>query len=181
MVRPTPCLGDPMERNWAGALDGPLVLESGCASGAEARPTCFLSSPESQTQMSTAVPAPSGQAAPFKRPHSTISESSTSSSSSQPSTRGPWCLHGPGCPAHARPLSSAHRHWPCDIPTCIEEDEQEQGAGSQPSTCEYICTWEPCTLSFPQLVWVGVPTNSFIDFLCYVLPKVFKQFRISLL
>ncbi|KAI5132108.1 Pleckstriny Domain-Containing Family G Member 4B [Manis pentadactyla] len=89
---------------------------------------------ESQTQMSTAVPAPGGQAAPFKRPHSTISESSTSSSSSQPSTWGPWRLHGPGCPAHVGPLSPAHCHWPCDIPTCIEEDEQEQGAGSQPST-----------------------------------------------
>ncbi|KAI5929758.1 Pleckstrin homology domain-containing family G member 4B [Manis javanica] len=89
---------------------------------------------ESQTQMSTAVPAPGGQAAPFKRPHSTISESSTPSSSSQPSTLGPWRLHGPGCPAHVGPLSSAHCHWPCDIPACIEEDEQEQVAGSQPST-----------------------------------------------
>ncbi|KAK0134558.1 Pleckstrin y domain-containing family G member 4B [Merluccius polli] len=80
----------------------------------------------------------------FKRPHSTISNSSTSSSSSQSSSSllGSLNLHLYSSPAH--PHAHQHPHpypyplgsvpsfgqWPYD---CIEEDEQEQDAGTQTS------------------------------------------------
>ncbi|XP_029796996.1 pleckstrin homology domain-containing family G member 4B [Suricata suricatta] len=80
----------------------------------------------------TAVPR-CDHAASFKRPHSTISDSSTSSSGSQSSSAlGPL-----GLPAAASPAlrSSAHCPWPYDMRTCFEEeDELEQETGSQPST-----------------------------------------------
>ncbi|XP_066099069.1 pleckstrin homology domain-containing family G member 4B isoform X1 [Saccopteryx bilineata] len=75
---------------------------------------------ESRTQAPIAVPS-RNHTTPFKRPHSTISDSSTSSSSSQSSA----ALHVS--------TSQAHCPWPYyDVHSCIEEDELEQEAGSQP-------------------------------------------------
>ncbi|XP_067093965.1 pleckstrin homology domain-containing family G member 4B isoform X2 [Osmerus mordax] len=94
---------------------------------------------ESRTRASIAVSS-FDHSTPFKRPHSTISNSSTSSSSSQSSSSllGSLNLHLFSSPAHPHPhphpypLGSvpSFSHWPYD---CIEEDELEQDAGSQPS------------------------------------------------
>lgn len=70
-------------------------------------------------------------AASFKRPHSTISDSSTSSSGSQSSS-----ALGPLSPAL---LSSTHCPWPADLQACFQEEEElEQEPGSPPSLRE--CT-----------------------------------------
>ncbi|XP_057168120.1 pleckstrin homology domain-containing family G member 4B [Ursus arctos] len=85
---------------------------------------------ESWTRAPVVVP-PSDHAAPFKRPHSTISDSSTSSSGSQSSALGPLSLQACASPAL---LSSAYCPWPYDMRTCLEEeDELEQETGSPPS------------------------------------------------
>lgn len=77
--------------------------------------------------MSVAVPS-RDCVTPFKRPHSTILDSSSSSSSSQTySALGPLTLQASTSPACCP--------WPPDISTCIEEDELEMG--SQPSTREW--------------------------------------------
>lgn len=94
---------------------------------------CLL--PETWTRAPVVVP-PSDHATPFKRPHSTISDSSTSSSGSQSSALGPLSLQACASPAL---LSSAYCPWPYDMRTCLEEeDELEQETGSQPSMRE--CT-----------------------------------------
>ncbi|XP_034513022.1 pleckstrin homology domain-containing family G member 4B isoform X3 [Ailuropoda melanoleuca] len=85
---------------------------------------------ETWTRAPVVVP-PSDHATPFKRPHSTISDSSTSSSGSQSSALGPLSLQACASPAL---LSSAYCPWPYDMRTCLEEeDELEQETGSQPS------------------------------------------------
>ncbi|XP_058562213.1 pleckstrin homology domain-containing family G member 4B isoform X2 [Neofelis nebulosa] len=86
---------------------------------------------ESWTRAPIAVP-PCDHATSFKRPHSTISDSSTSSSGSQSSSAlGPPGLHATASPALR---SSASCPWPYDMRTCFEEeDELEQETGSQPS------------------------------------------------
>ncbi|XP_019479901.1 PREDICTED: pleckstrin homology domain-containing family G member 4B [Hipposideros armiger] len=75
----------------------------------------------SRARASTAVPS-CDHTAPSKRPHSTISDSSTSSSSSQSSA-----LRVPG-----GLLSPAVSPWPHGARTCIREDELEQETGAQP-------------------------------------------------
>uniref|UniRef100_A0A452S9A5 Pleckstrin homology and RhoGEF domain containing G4B n=1 Tax=Ursus americanus TaxID=9643 RepID=A0A452S9A5_URSAM len=105
--------------------------------GADAAPdrSAFCPLPESWTRAPVVVP-PSDHAAPFKRPHSTISDSSTSSSGSQSSALGPLSLQACASPAL---LSSAYCPWPYDMRTCLEEeDELEQETGSPPSMRE--CT-----------------------------------------
>ncbi|XP_073747245.1 pleckstrin homology domain-containing family G member 4B [Callorhinus ursinus] len=91
---------------------------------------------ESWTRASMVVP-PCDHAAPFKRPHSTISDSSTSSSGSQSSSAlGPLSLQASASPVL---LSSPSCPWPYDMHTCLEEEEElEQETGSQPSMRE--CT-----------------------------------------
>uniref|UniRef100_A0A452VCI0 Pleckstrin homology and RhoGEF domain containing G4B n=1 Tax=Ursus maritimus TaxID=29073 RepID=A0A452VCI0_URSMA len=96
--------------------------------GADAAPdrSAFCPLPESWTRAPVVVP-PSDHAAPFKRPHSTISDSSTSSSGSQSSALGPLSLQACASPAL---LSSAYCPWPYDMRTCLEEeDELEQETG----------------------------------------------------
>ncbi|XP_077605536.1 pleckstrin homology domain-containing family G member 4B [Crocuta crocuta] len=87
---------------------------------------------ESRSRAPIAVP-PCDHAASFKRPHSTISDSSTSSSGSQSSSAlGPLGLHAAASPALR---GSASCPWPYDMRTCFEEeDELEQETGRQPST-----------------------------------------------
>lgn len=80
---------------------------------------------ELRTRASVAVPL-CDHAASFKRPHSTISDSSTSSSGSQSSS-----ALGPLSPAL---LSSTHCPWPADLQACFQEEEElEQEPGSPPS------------------------------------------------
>ncbi|XP_075397638.1 pleckstrin homology domain-containing family G member 4B [Tenrec ecaudatus] len=80
------------------------------------------------------------RATPFKRPHSTISESSTSSSSSRSSSvLGPLNLHV--YPSPPGPLSP----WSRDGRACIEEDELEQETGSQPSMTTESSASSQCT------------------------------------
>ncbi|XP_029958366.1 pleckstrin homology domain-containing family G member 4B isoform X2 [Salarias fasciatus] len=107
---------------------------------------------ESRTRASIAVPS-FEHCTSFKRPHSTISNSSTSSSSSQSSSSllGSLNLHlysSPSHPhAHLYPVSSvpSFAQWPYD---CIEEDELEHDAGSQPSMMtESSETSSQCTSS----------------------------------
>ncbi|KAM4601478.1 pleckstrin homology domain-containing family G member 4B isoform 2-T2 [Polymixia lowei] len=90
---------------------------------------------ESRTRASIAVSS-FDHSISFKRPHSTISNSSTSSSSSQSSSSllGSLNLHLYSSPSHPHPYPvgsvPSFGQWPYD---CIEEDELEQDAGSQPS------------------------------------------------
>ncbi|XP_032872395.1 pleckstrin homology domain-containing family G member 4B isoform X3 [Amblyraja radiata] len=89
---------------------------------------------ETRTRASIAV-TPFDHSISFKRPHSTISNSSTSSSSSQSSSSilGTLNLHVYSSPMHAGLHLTPFNQWSSDIGTCIEEDELEQDAGSQPS------------------------------------------------
>ncbi|KAF5914920.1 hypothetical protein HPG69_009366 [Diceros bicornis minor] len=117
----------------------------------------------SRTRASIAVPS-CDHTAPFKRPHSTISDSSTSSSSSQASSAlGQPTLHVSTSLAHRGLLSPTLCPWPCDISTCIEEDELE--TGSQPSTRECMFVLEQRTLQPQQRVWVGEPVHMFVCFI----------------
>ncbi|KAI1886207.1 hypothetical protein AGOR_G00211610 [Albula goreensis] len=86
---------------------------------------------ESRTRASIAVSS-FDHSTPFKRPHSTISNSSTSSSSSQSSSSllGSLNLHLYPSPAYPLTGCPSFGHWPYD---CIEEDELEHDASSQPS------------------------------------------------
>nr|XP_045726518.1 pleckstrin homology domain-containing family G member 4B-like [Mirounga angustirostris] len=89
---------------------------------------------ESWTRAPRVVPL-CDHAATFKRPHSTISDSSTSSSGSQSSSAlGPLSLQASASPAL---LSSASCPRPYNTRTCLEEEaELEQETGSQPSMRE---------------------------------------------
>ncbi|XP_022368127.1 pleckstrin homology domain-containing family G member 4B [Enhydra lutris kenyoni] len=86
---------------------------------------------ELRTRASVVVPL-CDHAAPFKRPHSTISDSSTSSSGSQSSLAlGPLSPKSSASPAL---LSSTHCPWPTDLHACFQEEEElEQEPGSLPS------------------------------------------------
>uniref|UniRef100_A0A2R8MDX7 Pleckstrin homology and RhoGEF domain containing G4B n=1 Tax=Callithrix jacchus TaxID=9483 RepID=A0A2R8MDX7_CALJA len=85
---------------------------------------CTIQGTESQARGSTAVPS-FDHATPFKRPHSTISDSSNSSSSSQASILGSPGLLVSTSPAHPGLWSPAHSPWSSDIRACVEEDEPE--------------------------------------------------------
>ncbi|XP_045042308.2 pleckstrin homology domain-containing family G member 4B isoform X4 [Desmodus rotundus] len=93
---------------------------------------------ESRTQVCRSVPS-RNHSTPFKRPHSTISNSSTSSSGSQSSAT----LHVSA--------SQAHCPWPYDVHTCIEEDELEQETGSQ--TPLRLLSGEGPQGTSPTLLW----------------------------
>lgn len=140
---------------------------------------------ESRTRASIAVSS-FDHSTPFKRPHSTISNSSTSSSSSQSSSSllGSLNLHLFPSPAHPHPYPLGNvpsfGHWPYD---CIEEDELEQDAGSQPSMItESSETSSQCTssdsvtrltsLTIPghQTVVIETFTNNSSSFLCSSTP-----------
>uniref|UniRef100_A0A2K5QCG6 Pleckstrin homology and RhoGEF domain containing G4B n=1 Tax=Cebus imitator TaxID=2715852 RepID=A0A2K5QCG6_CEBIM len=85
---------------------------------------CTVQGTESQARGSAVVPS-FDHAAPCKRPHSTISDSSTSSSSSQASILGSPGLLVSASPAHPGLWSPAHGPWSSDIRACVEEDEPE--------------------------------------------------------
>ncbi|KAK1806401.1 hypothetical protein P4O66_004919, partial [Electrophorus voltai] len=86
---------------------------------------------EPRSRSSVTVPT-FDYSSPFKRPHSTISNSSTSSSGSQSSSSflGSLNPHLHAVSTHPLPGCPALAHWAYD---CIEEDELEQDTGIQPS------------------------------------------------
>ncbi|KAM5260033.1 pleckstrin homology domain-containing family G member 4B isoform 2-T2 [Hipposideros larvatus] len=100
----------------------------------------------SRARASTAVPS-YDHTAPSKRPHSTISDSSTSSSSSQSSA-----LRVPG-----GLLSPAVSPWPHGARTCIREDELEQETGAQPQLRSLQCTSGTAAPASPGCALVRVP------------------------
>uniref|UniRef100_A0A8C4MFI9 Pleckstrin homology and RhoGEF domain containing G4B n=1 Tax=Equus asinus TaxID=9793 RepID=A0A8C4MFI9_EQUAS len=113
----------------------------------------IMQGPGSQTRVSVAVPS-RDCVTPFKRPHSTILDSSSSSSSSQTySALGPLTLQASTSPACCP--------WPPDISTCIEEDELEMG--SQPSTREWRLCWSSTRPSPQWHIWVGEPVHMFVS------------------
>ncbi|XP_063475672.1 pleckstrin homology domain-containing family G member 4B isoform X4 [Symphalangus syndactylus] len=96
-----------------------------CAVMSDRAPDSIVKGTESQMRGSTAVSS-SDHAAPFKRPHSTISDSSTSSSSSQSSCiLGSLGLLVSSSPAHPGLWSPALSPWSSDIRACIKEDEPQ--------------------------------------------------------
>uniref|UniRef100_G1RIJ9 Pleckstrin homology and RhoGEF domain containing G4B n=1 Tax=Nomascus leucogenys TaxID=61853 RepID=G1RIJ9_NOMLE len=96
-----------------------------CAVMGYRAPDSIVKGTESQMTGSTAVSS-SDHAAPFKRPHSTISDSSTSSSSSQSSCiLGSLGLLVSSSPAHPGLWSPALSPWSSDIRACVKEDEPE--------------------------------------------------------
>ncbi|KAM9783254.1 pleckstrin homology domain-containing family G member 4B [Neosynchiropus ocellatus] len=102
----------------------------------------------SRTRASIAVSSHE-YASSIKRPHSTISDCSTSSSSSQSSSSllGSLNLHLYSPQAHPHPPAGVppFAQWPYD---CIEEDELEQDGGRQPSMMtESSETSSQCTSS----------------------------------
>lgn len=119
---------------WSVSQMATSFSDLGCTWGAKAKPPPFCPLPESRTRAPMVVPR-CDHAATFKRPHSTISDSSNSSSGSQsPSALGPLSLQASASPALP---SSASCPWPYDTRTCLEEeDELEQETGSQPSMRE---------------------------------------------
>ncbi|MEE6515414.1 hypothetical protein FKM82_024156 [Ascaphus truei] len=101
---------------------------------------------ESRSRASIAVSS-FDHSTPFKRPHSTISNSSTSSSSSQSwsSLLGSLNLHVYSSPSYSGLLGPPSYHWSYDIGPCIEEDELEQEIGSQPSMITESSESSQCT------------------------------------
>uniref|UniRef100_A0A4W4FCR6 Pleckstrin homology and RhoGEF domain containing G4B n=1 Tax=Electrophorus electricus TaxID=8005 RepID=A0A4W4FCR6_ELEEL len=91
---------------------------------------------EPRSRSSVTVPT-FDYSSPFKRPHSTISNSSTSSSGSQSSSSflGSLNPHLHAVSTHPLPGCPALAHWAYD---CIEEDELEQDTGIQPSMSEFL-------------------------------------------
>ncbi|XP_045856660.1 pleckstrin homology domain-containing family G member 4B isoform X2 [Meles meles] len=104
---------------------------------------------ELRTRASVVVP-PCDHAAPFKRPHSTTSDSSTSSSGSQsPSALGPL---SPQASANPALLSSTHGPWPADLRACFQEEEElEQEPGSPPSPLTEGTSSGDSGLGLPEL------------------------------
>uniref|UniRef100_A0A2K6UGZ4 Pleckstrin homology and RhoGEF domain containing G4B n=1 Tax=Saimiri boliviensis boliviensis TaxID=39432 RepID=A0A2K6UGZ4_SAIBB len=84
---------------------------------------CTVQGTESQARGPTALPS-FDHAAP-KRPHSTISDSSTPSSGSRASLLGSPGLLVSASPARPGLWSPAHGPWSSDIRACLEEDEPE--------------------------------------------------------
>ncbi|XP_035934320.2 pleckstrin homology domain-containing family G member 4B isoform X5 [Halichoerus grypus] len=113
---------------------------------------------ESRTRATMVVPR-CDHAATFKRPHSTISDSSNSSSGSQsPSALGPLSLQASASPALP---SSASCPWPYDTRTCLEEeDELEQETGSQPSMLTEYTSSGDSGLGLPGLFSEGGPQSA---------------------
>ncbi|XP_053699935.1 pleckstrin homology domain-containing family G member 4B isoform X2 [Synchiropus splendidus] len=127
---------------------------------------CFLKGSGSRSRASVAVSSYEC-ASSIKRPHSTISNSSTSSSGSQSSSSllGPLNLHLGSAQAHLHP---SFAQWPY---SCIEEDELEQDSGSQPSMMtESSETSSQCdsVSGLSTLTLPGLALDSFNDesFLC---------------
>uniref|UniRef100_F7E158 Pleckstrin homology and RhoGEF domain containing G4B n=1 Tax=Ornithorhynchus anatinus TaxID=9258 RepID=F7E158_ORNAN len=127
---------------------------------------------ESRSRASIAVSS-FDHSTPFKRPHSTISNSSTSSSSGQSTSSilGSLNLHTYSSPAYPGLPNPPSYQWSWDIQTCIEEDELEQETGSQPSMITEGSESSHCTSgdsvsgvgSWTQPAWSPHPSETLSD------------------
>ncbi|KAM9302513.1 LOW QUALITY PROTEIN: pleckstrin homology domain-containing family G member 4B-like [Morus bassanus] len=94
---------------------------------------------ESRSQASIAISV-SEHSTPLRRPHSTITSSSTSPSSNHTSSSilSPLSLHVCSRPSCSAFLGLPFFHWSYGINTCTEEDELGQERGSQPLVSKWI-------------------------------------------